>query len=69
MILGAVHTDELDNLFRRKLFESWGIPPLQKGTDQHRVMEEMIEMWVNFAKTGFVLLHFLKDNLVSNILI
>lgn len=51
---GAAHTDEMDNLFRRKLFESWGLPPLQKGTDPHRLMEQMIEMWVNFATTGYV---------------
>lgn len=50
---GAAHTDELENLFRQKFYEKLNIPPLKKGTDRYRLMEQMTGMWVNFASTGY----------------
>lgn len=47
-----MHTDELENLFRQKLYESLNISPLRKGTDPYKLMEQMTAMWVNFATTG-----------------
>lgn len=46
-----MHTAELENLFRQKYYEA-KISPLQKGTDRYKLMEQITEMWVNFATTG-----------------
>lgn len=51
---GAMHGDELEDIFRYKLFESLGIPPLKKGPEHYKLMERMIEIWVNFATFGRV---------------
>ncbi|KAJ8673191.1 hypothetical protein QAD02_004453 [Eretmocerus hayati] len=50
---GASHGDELQHLFRAHLMEQVGLlKPIQKGTPKYRLMEQMVEMWVNFAQTG-----------------
>ncbi|KAJ8687538.1 hypothetical protein QAD02_023332 [Eretmocerus hayati] len=49
---GASHFDELSYLFSMKFRENLGIDNLQKGTSDYRLMEQMTEMWTNFAKTG-----------------
>lgn len=51
IISGATHGDELRYLFRMKAIES-SIPPLKEGTVPFKIMEQMIELWVNFATTG-----------------
>ncbi|XP_014227063.1 esterase FE4-like [Trichogramma pretiosum] len=49
---GASHFDELSYLFSMRFNELLGIEPLQKGTESYRLMEQMTEMWTNFAKFG-----------------
>lgn len=44
--------DELYFLFGIKPFGSIKIQPLQKGSKDYKLMEQMIEMWTNFAKFG-----------------
>ncbi|XP_014225292.1 esterase FE4-like [Trichogramma pretiosum] len=50
--IGAVHGDELSNLFRAYGQEKIGIQTIMPGTLSYRLMEQMIEMWYNFAKDG-----------------
>ncbi|XP_003427743.2 esterase B1 [Nasonia vitripennis] len=49
---GASHFDELPHLFVMRFCETLGIESLQKGTTAYRIMEQMTEMWTNFAKYG-----------------
>lgn len=51
---GASHFDELPHLFTMKFCETMGVEPLEKGTTPYTIMEQMTEMWTNFAKTGLV---------------
>ncbi|CAB0029994.1 unnamed protein product [Trichogramma brassicae] len=52
-ISGASHADDLSSLFRytglERLFK---LKPLEKGTDGYSLMENMVDMWVNFATYG-----------------
>ncbi|XP_023317064.1 uncharacterized protein LOC106658523 [Trichogramma pretiosum] len=52
-ISGASHADDLSSLFRytglERLFK---LKPLEKGTDNYSLMENMVDMWVNFATYG-----------------
>ncbi|KAL7302333.1 hypothetical protein TKK_0004996 [Trichogramma kaykai] len=50
--LGAAHADELTNLFRMRAMERFRTKPLLEGFTDYRLMEQMIDMWVNFATTG-----------------
>jgi carboxylesterase type B len=50
--LGASHFDEVPYLFYMRYFDTFGIEHLKKDTNSYKVMEQMIEMWTNFAKTG-----------------
>ncbi|XP_011495827.1 PREDICTED: esterase FE4-like [Ceratosolen solmsi marchali] len=49
---GASHFDEVPYLFYMRYFDTLGIDHLQRGTNSYKVMEQMIEMWTNFAKNG-----------------
>ncbi|NP_001165962.1 carboxylesterase clade A, member 6 isoform X1 [Nasonia vitripennis] len=49
---GASHADELPYLFRARQYETMTFDSSKKGTIGHKVMERMIDLWVNFAKTG-----------------
>lgn len=48
---GASHGDELAHLFAMKVFEPV-TGHLKEGTVPYKIMEQMIELWVNFATTG-----------------
>ena len=46
-LLGVCHADELKYLFKSS-FESYP----KSGSGTYKVMEHMVDMWVNFAETG-----------------
>ncbi|XP_014236579.1 esterase E4-like [Trichogramma pretiosum] len=49
---GASHGDELTYLFKSRLPEINNLQQFQEGTGADRTAKQMIELWVNFAKTG-----------------
>ncbi|KAJ8680687.1 hypothetical protein QAD02_016474 [Eretmocerus hayati] len=51
-VRGAGHIDELQHLFHAKLYEKYSFEPLKRGTDSFKIMEQMVELWTNFAATG-----------------
>lgn len=51
-ITGATHFDEVEYLFFSKMRILFGLPALQKNTPSYRIMEQMTEMWTNFAIYG-----------------
>lgn len=52
LILGSAHMDDLLYLFRTKFLDNFNIEATKKGSEDYKVMEQMIEMWTNFAKSG-----------------
>ena len=50
--LGAGHADELKFLFTSGGIKSFNIDKDNKTSAEYKMMERMIEMWTNFAKTG-----------------
>lgn len=51
-ILGVCHCDELPYLFNMRAYEEKGLKCLVKGTQRYRIMEQLTEMWTNFATYG-----------------
>ncbi|KAJ8687539.1 hypothetical protein QAD02_023333 [Eretmocerus hayati] len=51
-VQGASHMDDLLYLFSMKYLESLKIEPFKEGSHDFRVMEQMLELWTNFARTG-----------------
>ncbi|XP_014204711.1 esterase E4-like [Copidosoma floridanum] len=49
---GASHMDELPYLFSMKILESFNIETPKKGSADYRKMEQLVELWTNFARTG-----------------
>ncbi|KAJ8682866.1 hypothetical protein QAD02_018658 [Eretmocerus hayati] len=49
---GAAHADELQHLFRMKMIERFSVQPLREGTESFKLMEQIVDLWVNFAQTG-----------------
>ncbi|XP_014230192.1 esterase FE4 [Trichogramma pretiosum] len=50
---GAAHGDELSQQFRMNMIEKFtGAPLIKDGSIDFKMMERIIEMWVNFATTG-----------------
>ncbi|XP_014204883.2 esterase FE4-like [Copidosoma floridanum] len=49
---GASHFDDLNYIFKMNLYDLLGVPHLQKGSHDYKVMEQITEMWTNFAKYG-----------------
>ncbi|CAB0037398.1 unnamed protein product [Trichogramma brassicae] len=49
---GTSHGDELQKLFRARLMDTMLAGGLVKGSQAYKVMQRMIEMWVNFSATG-----------------
>ncbi|OXU28410.1 hypothetical protein TSAR_000839 [Trichomalopsis sarcophagae] len=53
-ISGSTHMDELIYLFSMKFHKALGMEPIKKGSPHFKVMEQIVEMWTNFAKCGYV---------------
>nr|AAC36245.1 carboxylesterase [Anisopteromalus calandrae] len=49
---GSTHMDELIYLFSMKFQETLNMEPIDKKSPHFRVMEQMVELWTNFAKYG-----------------
>ena len=49
---GAAHGDDVSSLFRMNFVKKYTGYSLKEGTEDFKLMERMIEMWVNFASTG-----------------
>ncbi|KAJ8687541.1 hypothetical protein QAD02_023335 [Eretmocerus hayati] len=49
---GASHFDDVGYLFHSKQRTNLGFPNLKKGTTAYRIMEQMTELWTNFATHG-----------------
>ena len=54
MFLGAGHLDELMYLFGMKFYNFMKEEPIKRGTKDYQIMEQMVELWTNFAQTGYV---------------
>lgn len=52
--IGAAHFDEVGYLFSMKIFDFLNFERPKRGTASYRVMEQMTEMWTNFAACGYV---------------
>uniref|UniRef100_A0ABD2X6V0 Carboxylic ester hydrolase n=1 Tax=Trichogramma kaykai TaxID=54128 RepID=A0ABD2X6V0_9HYME len=50
---GASHMDELRYLFTARPTDIFKIKAIEKSTVSYKMMETMIELWTNFAKTGY----------------
>lgn len=46
--------DDLLYLFRMKFLEKFNVNVIEKGSENHKVMKQIVELWTNFATTGFV---------------
>ncbi|XP_058807485.1 esterase B1-like [Phymastichus coffea] len=49
---GASHFDEVQYLFSMKLYDTLNLKRYEKGSKSYRIMEQMTELWTNFAKYG-----------------
>ncbi|KAJ8687537.1 hypothetical protein QAD02_023331 [Eretmocerus hayati] len=49
---GSSHFDEVQHLFSMRVLDILGIEKPQKGTVQYKIVQQMTEMWANFAKYG-----------------
>ncbi|KAJ8682867.1 hypothetical protein QAD02_018659 [Eretmocerus hayati] len=49
---GSSHCDELQHIFRSRFFEQSTQNHIEEGTDSHKIMTQMVDLWVNFASTG-----------------
>lgn len=52
--LGAAHTEELYYLFNAKRLEVRKIEQPSSFPTEHDIQQSMIELWTNFAKTGYL---------------
>ena len=41
-------------LFGMKFYNSMKAEPIKEDTKDYQIMEQMVELWTNFAKTGYV---------------
>lgn len=55
---GAVHCDDLVFIFYAP---KWKNLP-QPGSQDEQKLNEIIEMWTNFAKEGYIILLFITNN-------
>ncbi|XP_058807487.1 esterase FE4-like [Phymastichus coffea] len=51
-VSGATHMDDLLYQFSIKVYDKLKLEPFKKDSKNYRVMEQMIELWTNFAKYG-----------------
>lgn len=51
---GTAHFDEVQFLFSMRVYDLLNIERPKPGSISYKVMERMIELWVNFAKHGLV---------------
>lgn len=51
-LVGASHLEELRMLFQARLPDMF-MEPIKNGTSDYRLMEQMVDMWTNFATTGY----------------
>ncbi|XP_015113517.1 esterase FE4 isoform X2 [Diachasma alloeum] len=49
---GTSHADDLSFLFHHKLMDEFGKKPLCSNDTHNRIVQRIVEMWTNFAKTG-----------------
>lgn len=52
IVLGASHVDELSYLFYTPLYKTDSPDPPAEGTRDRMMIERMVRLWTNFAKTG-----------------
>ena len=50
---GASHMDELYYLFCLKSWEHVEAKLLENGSKNYTLMQQMVELWTNFATTGY----------------
>ncbi|KAL7288910.1 hypothetical protein TKK_0016877 [Trichogramma kaykai] len=49
---GTCHGDEIVSLFRTYLLEQHGVPAHTKHSKPYAIMEQMVDLWTNFARLG-----------------
>ena len=61
LFTGAGHFDEVIYLFNSTAIEKLNIKTIERGTRNYKLMEQMTELWYNFAKYGLVYFHTLLN--------
>lgn len=51
-MVGTCHFDEIGYLFRMSLYDKLSMQHLKKGSQDYRIMQQLTELWTNFAKYG-----------------
>ena len=51
-VVGTSHFDDIGYLFKMGMYDKVGLSHLSKGTQDYKVMDQMTELWTNFAKYG-----------------